>query len=621
MNALEQGFQLEELRVDPQSGEVSGPAGLEKLDRKVMDVLLHMARHAGHVVAREELLTTLWPGTVVTDDALTRCFYELRRHLSHAGGDERYRTLVETHPKRGYRLNGTVVPLAPEAGERAPAPGKRFPTWVVATGAAVLLAVIGALLFTQFRPARPGAPSTAPENSIAVLPFLDMSAEKDQAYFSDGVTEEILHRLSQADNLIVIARTSSFSFQDESLDVPEIGTRLNVAYVLEGSVRKAGNRVRITAQLIDVSTNSHVWSKTYDRVRDDLFTIEDEIAGSVATALQVTLADGRLPGRASENLEAYERFLRGHYFYNRRAAGDIERAAANFEESVALDPRYARAWASLSGTYSLLAAAEPENEASYRELQGKAALKAVELKPNLAVAHARISQYYYHIAQRSKAEEHLRTAVSLDPNDPLVLGHTSSRAVWSGDFKTAVALWRRIAQQDPLSPTVRGNFAMMLLMNGQLDEALAEQRKVLEINPQADPDVQAQIVQTLVLLQRYDEAWSVTARIPPGKEKDYAIALQHEVPGRRAEADAALTRLAAVTNDFRSTIHVADVYMSRGMTDEAFSLLEEERDALERDKDQRSYPRWYFQEQIRMSPYLKQLHSDPRWPALTARPE
>ena len=120
MDALEKGFGLEELRVDPQSGEVSGPGGREKLDRKVMKVLLHMAQHAGHVVAREDLLATLWPGTVVTDDALTRCFYELRRHLSHAGGDERYRALVETLPKRGYRLNGTVVPLAPDSGVHPP---------------------------------------------------------------------------------------------------------------------------------------------------------------------------------------------------------------------------------------------------------------------------------------------------------------------------------------------------------------------------------------------------------------------------------------------------------------------------------------------------------------------
>ena len=265
MDALEKGFGLEELRVDPQSGEVTGPGGREKLDRKVMDVLLHMARHAGHVVAREDLLAALWPGTVVTDDALTRCFYELRRHLSHAGGDERYRALVETLPKRGYRLNGTVVPMAPESSAHPPEPRKRLPTWAVAAGAAILLAVIALLLVKQLPTASTNDPAIARKGSIAVLPFLDMSAEKDQGYLAYGVTEEIIDRLSQSENLVVISRTSSFSLQDESLDVPTIGKRLNVAHVLEGSVRKAGDRLRITAQLIDVSSNAHVWSQTYDR--------------------------------------------------------------------------------------------------------------------------------------------------------------------------------------------------------------------------------------------------------------------------------------------------------------------------------------------------------------------
>ena len=447
-----------------------------------------------------------------------------------------------------------------------------------------------------------------------------MSAEKDQGYLADGVTEEILDRLTQSEDLVVISRTSSFSFQDESLDVPEIGKRLNVAYLLEGSVRKAGDRLRITAQLIDVSTNAHVWSQTYDRAMVDIFAVQDEIAASVATALQVTLAGGKPPGRISENVDAYERFLQGHHFYNRRAAGDIERAAAYYEESVALDPRYAWAWASLSGAYSLLAAANPEKEVAYRDLQGKAALMAVELEPNLAVAQARLSQYYSHIGQQSKAEEHFRTAFALDPNDPLVLGFTSTRAVWKGDFNEAAALWRRIAQQDPLSPTVRTNLAVMLLMNGELDEALAENRKALEIHPGAGAGVQAQIVRILILLGRYDEAWSETSRIPPGKEKDYSIALQHKVPGRRAEADAALMRLASAASDFRSIVHVADGYVSRGMIDEAFDLLEKTRGSLELEKDKRPYARWYFQEELRMSPYLKQIHADPRWPALTARP-
>ncbi len=622
MNSLDQGFQVEELRVDPQSGEVTGPAGREKLDRKVMDVLLHMARHAGQVVSREDLLAALWPGAVVSDDALTRCFYELRRHLSRVGGDDSYRALVETHPKRGYRLAGTVVPLAPATGDQpvAPRKRKRLPTWAVATGAAVLLAIIGTLIFTQFLPTQPVATVTAPKNSIAVLPFVDMSAEKDQAFFSDGVTEEILNRLSQSENLTVIARTSSFAFRNEQIDVPEIGKRLNVAYVLEGSVRKAADRVRITAQLIDVATNAHAWSKTYDRAIDDLFAVQDEIAESVAMALQVTLAGGRQLGRVSENVAAYERFLQGQFFYNRRAPGDIDRAVTHYKDGIALDPGFARAWASLAAAYALLAADNPDRETTYRELQGEAAHKAVELDPQLSIAHSRLSQYYFRVGQMTKAREHRDRAEALDPDDLMVNASAGTRAIWRGDFGEAVARWRRIVQMDPLNPTERKNLANMLLMNGQLDEALAENRKVLEIHPAAGSEVECEIARILILLGRYDESQSVVAQMTPGKDRDYVLALQYEAPGRQAEADAALKRLTSEARDTRDTVRLADIYASRGMFDEAFALLQSTREALDQAMPRRAGLQWDFQQDIRVSPFLKTLHADPRWSAVAALP-
>ena len=620
MDALEQGFRLEELRVDPQSGEVSGPGGIEKLDRKVMDVLMLMARHAGHVVTREELLAALWPGAVVTDDALTRCFYELRRRLSHAGGDESYRALVETHPKRGYRLNGTVVPLNPEPGVQPPAPRKRLPTWAVATGAAVLLAIIAALLFMQFRPAPPGGPSSASKRSIAVLPFLDMSAEKDQGYLSNGVTEEILNRLSQSENLVVIARTSSFSFEDESLDVPEIGKRLNVAYVLEGSVRKASDRLRITAQLIDVSTNAHAWSQTYDRAMDDIFAVQDEIAASVATALQVTLAGLDAGEPLPANVDAYERFLQGQLFYNRRAPGDIVRAVDYYKQAVALDPAYARAWAALAGGYSLLYAEEKPLVHSLRELQGEAARKAVELAPGLAVAHARLAQYYYHVQQADKGDEHMRTAAALDRDDPLVMGLSASDAIWREDYAKALKLWRQIVARDPLSSVSRANLAVMLLLNGHLEEALAEDRRALELNPNAGEDLEIDIARVLVLLERYDEAIAVMSRLSKGKGRDYVLALLYHAPGHKADANAALKSLAANSPEILDRVRLAEIYAFRGMNNAALDLMMDCQAELER--KQASQPRepWYFQDEIRTSALLMPLHADPRWIELTDFP-
>ena len=229
MDALEQGFQLDDLRVDPQTGEVAGPGGRARLDRKVMDVLVYMARHAGHVVTREELHTALWPGAVVTDDAATRCFYELRRQLSRAGGHDRYRALVETLPKRGYRLNGTVAAQAPAIADVAvEAQKRRFPAWTITATAAVVAILAGAWWVTRAvdTPAAEPAETGKTLDCRTALPRHERGEE--QGYFSDGVTEEILNRLSQAENLRVVPHTSSFSMHDESLDVPEIAARLGV---------------------------------------------------------------------------------------------------------------------------------------------------------------------------------------------------------------------------------------------------------------------------------------------------------------------------------------------------------------------------------------------------------
>lgn len=200
MSTLAQGFALEALRVEPAAGLVSGAGGRESLDPKVMDVLVHMAEHAGQVVLRDDLLARLWPNAVVTDDALTRCFYELRRALAQASGDERYRALLETVPKRGYRLNASVKPLAMQAAVPEPAkPAGRRGTLRAAGASALALAAVAVGVILWRMPGEIAATAGAPPHAIAVLPFLDMSEAQDQGYLSDGVTEEILnHQIGRA---------------------------------------------------------------------------------------------------------------------------------------------------------------------------------------------------------------------------------------------------------------------------------------------------------------------------------------------------------------------------------------------------------------------------------------
>lgn len=616
-HAFERGFWLDGLLIKPVTGEVAGSGGAEKLDPKVMDVLLLLAQHYGQVVSREDLHEQLWPNAVVTDDALTRCIHELRRQLSHAGGDERYRTLIETLPKRGYRLNGTVTAQEPEVTVPAPSRARRH--WLTAGAAAI---VLGLVLFAVLRRDEPAAPPVEALNSIAVLPFVDMSEAQDQGFFGDGIAEEILNRLTRSGDLRVISRTSSFAFRGLATDIREIADTLGVDHVLEGSVRRSGARVRITAQLISAANNSHVWSETYDRDVGELLAVQDEIAEAVASALRVTLAAGSPGTGLPVNPEAYELFLQGRFFFSRRAPGDIELAVKYYQDALAIDPGFASAWAALAGAYNLLAARDRKSPEHWLELQGDAARKAVKLAPGLAMAHARLAQYYSNMADRQNADAHFRTAMSLDPDDPLVMGLAGDRAVRRGDLDGVVEIWRQLVNRNPLSATDRGNFAHFLAAAGRLDEAVIELRRALELNPDARWAVRFDLARVLVRQQHYDQAIAEILQLPAGEPRDSGMAILHAVPGYEAEADAALQRLATLPPDPES-IHLAELYVAHGLNDAAFASLKALFDALARSAESRYWANSQasaLQMHMIQSWYLKPLHPDPRWAALMAEP-
>ena len=623
MNSLTQGFQLEGLRVTPLTGGVSGPGGNSKLDPKVMDVLVLMAGHPREVVLREELVTKLWGHAVVTDDAVTRCFYELRRHLSQAGGSERYRDLIETVPKRGYRLNASVVPglpaaTPPAADQPAASISPRRSRKAIAGAAALVIAIAGAALFWRSTDEGEAPAPGAVTHSIAVLPFLDMSEGQDQHYLADGMTEEVLNHLAQSENLRVIARTSSFALRDTKLDVQEIGKRLDVDYVLEGSVRRSGDRVRITAQLIDASTNLHAWSRTYDRTLDDLFAVQDDIAASVATALQVEFSAGA--GRPAEqpDFEAYEQYLLGQTNFHRRAPGDIARSIQYYRRAVEIDPRFARAWAALAGAYSL-ADDESAGDPEYRELQGAAARRAVELDPDLAVAHARLAQYYFRTGQRELGREHFQKAVALDPNDPLVMGFSSSRALARGDLPAAIDIWRRLVELDPLSPMHRGNLGSFLLAAGKPQEALVHLRASVKLRP-TSVAARLDLARGLILAGNTTEAAALIRQSPPGLERDLAFALLVHDPQYEAAARATLSRLEVPPIDIESSVALAEAHANNGDTEAAFQVLGATQAECKRREGESPYLCWYLFEDLNVSPFLGSLHDDPRWRQLAAPP-
>jgi TolB-like protein len=450
-----------------------------------------------------------------------------------------------------------------------------------------------------------------------------MSEAQDQAFFADGIAEEILNRLTRSGGLRVISRTSSFAFRDRAADIREIAETLDVDYVLEGSVRRSGGRVRITAQLIAAANNSHAWSETYDRDVGELLAVQDEIAEAVASALRVTLAAGSSGTGLPVKPEAYELFLQGRFFFNRRAPGDVELAAQYFRDSLTLDPSYARGWAALAGAYNLLLIRDEGAEEELRPLQGEAAMRAVELAPGLAVAHARLGQYYFQVGERSKGETHSTRAMALDPHDPLVMGFSSDAAVRRGDFEGGAEIWRRLVERDPLSPTDRQNYAHFLMRASKADQAAAQFRKALELNPELHWNTRLGLLRSLVLQRRYDEAGVEIELLPAGLPRDQGLAFLADAPGRRQESDAAIERL-VLAGPEADRIALAEALTLRGLTNEAFVALAAARQAAEDTPiPAHAIRARVYQLRIEMlgSTFLKPLRSDPRWHALVAEPQ
>ena len=310
----------------------------------------------------------------------------------------------------------------------------------------------------------PGKSETA-EKSIAVLPFVNMSDDPGNEYFSDGISEELLNVLIKVGGLRVVSRTSSFAFKGKDISIPEIARKLNVDHVLEGSVRKAGNTVRVTAQLIDVRTDSHLWSATYDRELEDIFAIQDEISGQIVQALKIVLGAGEKEAmahaqRPTENLEAYEHYLRGRYFWQRRAEGDnLRRAIGLFEQATKLDPQLARAWSSLAGAHTTLPSYFDVAAEKHYSQAVSAARRALMLDDSLAEAYAVLGDMARVDRKWAEAEAYYLRAIASEPKNSTARLWYGEHFVMVGRLRDALEQFRIAYQLDPLHPVTNKNLA------------------------------------------------------------------------------------------------------------------------------------------------------------------
>jgi len=326
------------------------------------------------------------------------------------------------------------------------------------------------------------APSLPPGKSIAVLPFLDLSQTKDQEYFCDGMSEEIIEALAKVEGLRVVSRTSSFSFKGKRTDVSEIGKKLKVENVLEGSLRREGNRVRVTAELINTRSGFHLWTETYDRELQGVFALQDEITRSVVDALKIKLAVS-LPTHQERNTEVYDLYLQGLYFSNKSSEEDLRRALSFFQRAVEKDPTFSRAWTGIAKIWYFLADVYVKPLDAY-PLSKEAAMKAIDLDERDAEAHCYLSE-----AKRvldwdlAGADAELKRAVELDPNSAPAHLFSGLHPLFRGELKDGLQLILEAEKLDPVSPITSYVSTAAYLANDRIDDAITEGQRTLQLDP------------------------------------------------------------------------------------------------------------------------------------------
>ena len=518
------------------------------------------------------------------------------------------------------------APSAPQASSSSGPYGagpktaeRRIARWGGAGVGVLVLAAIALFALRPWTQTQPTAAATtappisvpvtvpaAPEKSVAVLPFVDMSEKKDQEYFSDGMSEELIDMLTKIPDLRVPARTSSFYFKGRPTTISDIAKTLGVSYVLEGSVRKSGNVLRVTAQLIRVNTGYHLWSETYDRQIGDVFKVQDDIAGAVVKALKISLMGGALPESAgTQSVEAYNLYLQARAIHvQANSRSDYAREVEYLRKAIDADPQFANAWALLS---RVVAAQGQENYVPAKqaiEESRRAANRALELNPRLPDAHTAVAKIYVDDdLDIRRGESQVQQALALDPNNSFSLSWAAWLAAYKGEFEQAIALAQRSIDSDPVNSNRYENLASILYIAKRYPEALAAIRKHDDLSPGANRE---RSLSAFINLASGDAA-SALAAIE--SEPDLAtncgcrvVAL--DALGRKPEADLALANLEKNHANDNAT-GIAKVYASRRDLNQAFKWFD------------RGYRQHEFELMwIKVDPLVKNVQADPRFTAL-----
>jgi TolB-like protein len=472
-----------------------------------------------------------------------------------------------------------------------------------------LLLLLGGGAFWYYQRASETSTATSPtptaaplptDASIAVLPFVNMSPDKDQEYFADGISEELLNLLAQVPELRVIARTSSFSFKGKDVDIAEIARRLNVANVLEGSVRKAGDRIRITAQLVRASDSSHLWSQTYDRKLTDVFAVQDEIAAAVVSQLKIKLL-GAAPKAKATDPKAYALFLQAREIARQWTGAALEQSIALYQQALRIDPAYVAAWVGLTDAYSGQVSMYHRPADEGIQLAREATEKALAIDSQYAPAHARLGGIaIYYDRDLAAGARHIEHALALEPANPDIIAFAAGLARRLGRLDQTIALGEYLIVLDPVNADGRYELATAYYFAGRLDEAIATYRADLRLFP-ASVGEHAMIGDVLL---RKGDAKAALAEIQQEPDESWRLAglsMAYHALGQQAESDAALRELIEKYEKTQAW-GIACVLAFRNEADRAFEWL----DKAVRYNDPTVVSTAGY-------PMLANLHSDPRW--------
>lgn len=590
------------------------------LPPKALETLLVLVQNPGHLIEKADLLKRVWPDTFVEEATLAQSISTLRKALNGSSGDFQY---IETVPKHGYRFIAPVTVVdqnvLPAASSRVRLRISRPLIWSAAT---VLLVVIAVGIYLRAHLRRAVAQPPAGTVTLAVLPFDNFTGDAAQDYLSEGLTEEMIAQLNRInpDRLRVIARTTAMQYKGTHKTVAQIGRELGADYVLESSFRREGNRARITTQLVRTRDQTHVWSQEYDRGIHEILPLESEVSQTIAREIAVKLspeARGRLVARQAIAPEAYELYLQGRYFWNKRSEQGHLKAINLFQQAIAIQPRYAQAYSGLADAYALLGS-NPSTAMTRPEAMSKAraaALQALAIDDSLAEAHTSLAFVYWHYDWNwPAAEREFQRAIQLNPSYPTAHHWYAFYLVSQGRMSQALEEIHRAQEMDPLSLIINSDTAQMLYFAQQYDQAIAQAKRVLEM----DPDfalARVYLVWAYLGKHQYGAAVEEAKRAIQDRgiklSMEATLAATYAEAGQQVQARNVLRDLTEQSERVHTQelwTGIAQVYAALGEKDQAFAWLE--KDFQHRDGGLTL---------IKVTPFLDSLHQDPRFTDLVRR--